>query len=351
MAYSAPKTIGNVLSDIGYPVSYYARIGRAVGGAKPGILLCQLLYWTGGKDGKRRGHNPDGWVYKSRSEILEETALTRREQETSRRKLRALGILEEKKEPHPHTYREVLYFRVDMAKLHEVYEAFWTGQDEVEELSPCQHETDLLSVRNVPQEVRNVPPTTETTTESTTESTLGETETRNIKEIYWNSEKGWEGDIEALFETFTEAAQGLSEFKDLRNYEPRMLFDFLLGEQHMWWVGRNTSDPQKIFATLVSWFRDRYRSEDSYLLRHDLVFCRLTSAYGGSGLRPESPKERNKLVTSLKRLDSLLTSEGKRMEAYGEWARQCWQSNGSATRSIRDVLNLRKAETFLSSVT
>jgi hypothetical protein len=355
MAYSAPVTIGQVLSEIGYPVSYYSRVGRAVGGVTPGIFLCQLLYWTGGKDGKRRGHNPNGWVYKSRSEILEETALTRREQETSRRKLRALGILEEKKAPHPHTFREVLYFRVDMGKLHEVYEAFWAEHTEVEELSPCQHETDLpVGTKRTNKEVRNVPPTTETTiTETTTESTLGETETetRNIKEIYWDSEKGWEGDIEALFETFTEAAQDLYGFKDLRDYEPRMLFDFLLGEQHMWWVGKNTSDPQKIFATLVSWFRDRYRAEDTYLLRHDLVFCRLVCSYGVSAIRSEDPKERDKLVTSLKRLDSLLTPEGKRMEAYGEWARQSWQSNGSASRRIGDVLNLRKAETFLSSVT
>jgi len=171
MAYSAPVTIGQVLSEIGYPVSYYARVAQAVGGMGPGMFLCQILYWTGGKDGQRRGRDPEGWVYKSRSEILEETAMTRTEQETSRRKLRAIGILEEKKAPHPHTYREVLYYRVDMAKLHEVYEAFWTEQDEVEELSPCQHETDLLSVRNVTKEVRNVPPTTETTTETTTEST------------------------------------------------------------------------------------------------------------------------------------------------------------------------------------
>jgi hypothetical protein len=165
MAYSAPMTIGSVLSDIGYPVSYFARVGRAVGGVKPGMFLCQFL------DGKRRGHDLDGWVYKSRSEIREETSMTRDEQETARRKLRALGILEEKKAPHPHTFSQVLYFRVDLAKLHEVYEAFWTEQDEVEELSPCQHETDLLSVRNVTKEVRNVPPTTETTTETTTEST------------------------------------------------------------------------------------------------------------------------------------------------------------------------------------
>ena len=231
------------------------------------------------------------------------------------------------------------WYTIDYEKLDQI-----TGSDRAE----ASGQIDLMHSVNVD---RALPETT--ITESTTESTLGETETetRNIKEIYWDSEKGWEGDIEALFETFTEAAQDLYGFKDLRDYEPRMLFDFLLGEQHMWWVGKNTSDPQKIFTTLVSWFRDRYRAEDTYLLRHDLVFCRLVCSYGVSAIRSEDPKERDKLVTSLKRLDSLLTPEGKRMEAYGEWARQSWQSNGSASRRIGDVLNLRKAETFLSSVT
>ena len=140
--------------------------------------------------------------------------------------------------------------------------------------------------------------------------------------------KGWEGDIEALFKVFTEATQDLLNFEDIRNYEPRMLFDFLLGEQHMWWSGRNTSDPQKMFAKLVSWFRDRYRSEDNYLLRCDLIFCRLVCSYGVSAIRPEDPDKRAELVTSLKRLDALLTPEGKRIEAYGEWARQNWQANG-----------------------
>ena len=352
MAYSAPKTIGQVLSEIGYPVSYYSRVARVVGGLRPGMFLCQILYWTGGKDGKRRGHDPDGWVYKSRSEIREETSMTRDEQETARRKLRALGILEEKKAPHPHTFREVLYFRVDMGKLHEVYEAFWAEQDEEAELSFCRQETSLPGGgKPTTKAAENLPPTTETTTESTTETT-GETETETeTKKIYWILGKGWEGDIEALFEVFTEVTQDLREFEDLRNYEPRMLFEFMLGEQHRWWIGKNTSDPKKVFAKLVSWFRDRYRSEDNYLLRCDLIFCRLVGSYGISGGWPEDPDKRAELVTSLKRLDSLLTPEGKRMEAYGEWARQSWQSNGSASRRIGDVLNLRKAETFLSSVT
>jgi hypothetical protein len=101
--------------------------------------------------------------------------------------------------------------------------------------------------------------------------------------------KGWEGDIEALFKVFTEATQDLREFEDLRDYEPRMLFDFLLGEQYVWWSERDTSDPQKMFAALSKLYRDRYRSEDRYLLRHDLVFCRLVCSYGVSGDRPEAP--------------------------------------------------------------
>ena len=229
------------------------------------------------------------------------------------------------------------WYTIDYEKLDQI-----TGSDRAE----ASVHIDLMHSVNVN---RALPETT--ITETTTEITIGETETETKKEkISWILGKGWEGDIEALFEVFTEVTQDLREFEDLRDYEPRMLFEFMLGEQHRWWVGKNTSDPQKIFAKLVSWFRDRYRSEDNYLLRCDLIFCRLVGSYGISGGWPEDPDKRAELVTSLKRLDSLLTPEGRRIEAYGEWARQNWQSNGSASRRIGDVLNLRKAEIFLSAV-
>lgn len=95
-------------------VAYHPLVARALGGATVGILFSQLFYWTG------RGADPDGWIYKTQAEITEETALTRWEQETARKKLKALGVLEEKYQDMPRR----LYFRVDVDKAIELMQAY-----------------------------------------------------------------------------------------------------------------------------------------------------------------------------------------------------------------------------------
>ncbi|HZA21577.1 MAG TPA: hypothetical protein VFA32_03060, partial [Dehalococcoidia bacterium] len=66
-------------------VGYSPDLARAVGGATIGLFLSQLLFLSD------KGHDPNGWVYKSEQEMGRETGLTKREQQTARRKLLALG--------------------------------------------------------------------------------------------------------------------------------------------------------------------------------------------------------------------------------------------------------------------
>src|ERR671918_2533527 len=68
-------------------VGYSPDLARMVGGATIGLFLSQLLYLSD------KGHNPEGWVYKSEQEMGRETGLTKREQQTARRKLLALGVI------------------------------------------------------------------------------------------------------------------------------------------------------------------------------------------------------------------------------------------------------------------
>jgi len=77
------------LLDTG-PVAYYRAFAAIAGGATAGLFLSQLYYWHD------RGRDPSGWIYKTQAEWEEETGLTRREQETARRKLRERGLVEEK---------------------------------------------------------------------------------------------------------------------------------------------------------------------------------------------------------------------------------------------------------------
>lgn len=59
-------------------------------GSSAAIFLSQLLYWSG------KGRDANGWIFKTQDEWKRETGLRRSAQETSRRKLRDFGIVEEK---------------------------------------------------------------------------------------------------------------------------------------------------------------------------------------------------------------------------------------------------------------
>jgi hypothetical protein len=68
-------------------VGYSPDLARMVGGATIGLFLSQLLFLSD------KGANPEGWVYKSEQEMGKETGLTKREQQTTRRKLLSLGVI------------------------------------------------------------------------------------------------------------------------------------------------------------------------------------------------------------------------------------------------------------------
>lgn len=100
------------LNDLDRPIAYYPALTEITGGVKETILLCQLIYWTG------KQHDSEGWIYKTQKEILEETGLSRKEQETARRHLRDKGFVEEKFTGVPRK----LYFRVNLDAINEAWE-------------------------------------------------------------------------------------------------------------------------------------------------------------------------------------------------------------------------------------
>lgn len=91
------------------PISFYQPFGRLAGSAGAGLFLSQLIYWSS------RGTDPDGWIYKTQAEWIEETCLKRGEQESARRKLIDLGILIEDKRGIPYQ----LFFKIDFQVLHQ----------------------------------------------------------------------------------------------------------------------------------------------------------------------------------------------------------------------------------------
>jgi hypothetical protein len=93
----------------GRSVAYYPSLARKVGGVKAAVMICQLLYWNGDATVQKN----DGWFYKSIEDMEKETGLTKVEQQTARKELESIGVIEIKLKGIP----RVWYYRVDWDTL------------------------------------------------------------------------------------------------------------------------------------------------------------------------------------------------------------------------------------------
>ncbi|MCT8705093.1 DNA replication protein [Glaesserella parasuis] len=94
------------LRQLGQPIAYYPQLAKPLGGVTAAILFGQLFFWLD------KTSNPLG-VYKTQAELEQETGLSRREQETARKKLVELGILVETHKRLEHR----IYFKLDLVKF------------------------------------------------------------------------------------------------------------------------------------------------------------------------------------------------------------------------------------------
>jgi hypothetical protein len=99
-------------------VGYSPDLARIVGGATIGLYFGQLLFLSD------KGANPAGWVYKSEAEMGQETGLTKREQQTARRKLLSLGVIAIMRGGWKNTY----HFKVLWERLYQVIAGFQQAQ-------------------------------------------------------------------------------------------------------------------------------------------------------------------------------------------------------------------------------
>src|SRR5918992_4943118 len=125
-------------------VAYSPDLARAVGGATTGLFLSQLLFLSD------KGANPEGWVYKSEAEMKQETGLTKREQQTARRKLLALGVIAIVRQGFKFTY----HFKVIWERLYQVIEKFQREQNVA--TTPSQRAQNVVAGRE--QNVSTEPP-------------------------------------------------------------------------------------------------------------------------------------------------------------------------------------------------
>lgn len=102
--------MGALIQLLDRPIAYNPafaklKVGKVKAGPVAAVFLSQMVYW----------HNRMGgaWMYKTQADITSETALTRDEQETARKRLVALGVLEEDRRGVPAT----MHYRIDAERL------------------------------------------------------------------------------------------------------------------------------------------------------------------------------------------------------------------------------------------
>jgi hypothetical protein len=171
-------------------VGYSPDLARAVGGATIGLFLSQLLFLSD------KGANPDGWVYKSEAEMGRETGLTKREQQTARRKLLALGVIQIVRRGFKFTY----HFRIVWERLYQVIQQIqWKQNVATAPDEPIQN-VPTEPIQNVPTQppecLQNV--ATERPQNVGTHNRDNNTENKETKKTDRENETTWNKTIEQL---------------------------------------------------------------------------------------------------------------------------------------------------------
>jgi hypothetical protein len=136
--------ITDFLSDVGRPVAYFPKLRHITGSVNATLFLCQLIYWEGKQASKT------GWIYKTHSEMEEETGLSRREQETARRKLKDLGLIEERLAGVP----QRLHYRLNKKKINDAWDTFVQSENKqplkttISQDEECMHETNKQNIQS-----------------------------------------------------------------------------------------------------------------------------------------------------------------------------------------------------------
>lgn len=99
------------------PIAFGLLLARITDHPKAAVMLSQLVYWT------RHGRDVDanhGWIFKTREQWWQETGLSRDEQETARKRLNALGLIEEWRGGRP----AKLWYRLKLDHLSQALQAY-----------------------------------------------------------------------------------------------------------------------------------------------------------------------------------------------------------------------------------
>lgn len=131
------------------PIAYHRVFVEITGSVAAAVMLSQAVYWS------KRTTDPDGWFYKTQAEWEAETGLSRREQETARKRMAEIGVMRELLKGAP----AKLYYKVDTDALAEKLTNQYGGKRQTGMAEPAKQDCSK-------------PPSihTENTTKTTTEN-------------------------------------------------------------------------------------------------------------------------------------------------------------------------------------
>lgn len=97
-------------------VAYRPEFAHITGSPTAGLLLSQFWYWSECPTTEKR----DGWFYMTMDQISEQTGMIREEQETARKRLKAIGVLHEERKSTGRGKPACMWFRIDEERLYEL---------------------------------------------------------------------------------------------------------------------------------------------------------------------------------------------------------------------------------------
>ena len=116
---------------------------RLTGSPDCALFLAQCVYWSHCKTVEQRS----GWFYKTRNEWQDETCLSRYKQEKARRRLKAMGILQERHERRNDGIR--LWYRINTGLLNRKLNALGEQVDLGESSSCLDVQSEKTGIKEV----------------------------------------------------------------------------------------------------------------------------------------------------------------------------------------------------------
>lgn len=191
------------------------------------MMLSQAVFW------RKKGRKGDGWFYKTQAGWLAETGLTRKRQESARRILKELGVLEEKHSDLPRR----LYFRVNESKLIELLQCLPSRTGRKKSSSLTIKGTPVCTV-GANKDDKNGQPfyrKAETTSKTTAETTKKESSLRSNLDEDWPILHLSDGDFEVPHElaVHPKFRSALMSWMNRRNRE--IPSEFSMRAESKWW--------------------------------------------------------------------------------------------------------------------